>query len=52
VDVEMTNEGYLNEIQDTNLTLNFLRLFKSIVEVRPDPTSYRLFDLDWDISKN
>lgn len=44
-DAEIKNEGYLSDVQETNLTLKFLCPFNTLLSMRPDPSAYRLFDL-------
>lgn len=52
VDVEITNEGYLNLVQETNLTLKYLKSFNKLLTATVEVNSYKLFNLEWDISKN
>jgi hypothetical protein len=48
----MSNEGYLNPVQELNLTLKFLKAFKSLTAANIPVNTYKMFDLDWDISQN
>jgi hypothetical protein len=50
--VEITNEGYLNLVQETNLTLKYLKAFNKLPTAVIEANSYQLFSLEWDISKN
>lgn len=52
VDVQLVNEGYLNQVQETNLTLKFLKGFNKLIDANIEADSYKIFDLNWDISKN
>lgn len=52
----MDNSGYLNDNQNTNLVLNYLKNFSKLpIFVNNNKlllNNYKLFDLDWDITKN
>lgn len=50
--MEITNEGYLNLVQETNLTLKYLKAFNKLPTAVIEANSYQLFSLEWDISKN
>jgi|JI6StandDraft_1071083.scaffolds.fasta_scaffold06281_2 hypothetical protein len=57
-DIEIKNQGYLNEGQDHNLSMMYLKGLFNIPSYlmqkgfRKDESVYRMFDLDWDIANN
>lgn len=52
----MDNSGYLNDNQNTNLVLNYLKSFAKLPSFVNNNNlllkNYKLFDLEWDITKN
>lgn len=52
----MDNSGYLNDNQNTNLVLNYLKNYSKLPNFVSTNKlllkSYKLFDLGWDITKN
>lgn len=52
----MDNSGYLNDNQNTNLVLNYLKSFAKLPNFVNNNNlllkNYKLFDLEWDITKN
>lgn len=52
----MDNSGYLNDNQNTNLVLNYLknysRLSTFVSSNKLALNKFKLFDIEWDITKN
>ena len=50
------NSGYLNDMQNTNLTLNYLRNFSKlgafVADNKTGLSGFGMFDVAWDITKN
>ncbi len=57
-DIEIKNEGYLNDDQDHNLSMMYLKGLFNIPSYllqkgfRRDESVHRMFDLDWDVANN
>lgn len=52
----MDNSGYLNDNQNTNLVLNYLKNYSKlstfVISNKLTLNKFKLFDIEWDITKN
>lgn len=48
----MQNGGITNPIQETNVTLKYLKGYTKLLEAEIGTDLYKFFELDWDITKN
>ena len=48
----MQNGGITNPIQETNVTLKYLKGYSKLLETNIGTDLYKFFELDWDITKN
>ena len=43
-DIEMVNQGYLNQVQQTNLTVKYLKGFANMMKYEEEIGSYKFFN--------